>query len=122
MVERDSAELDRIFHALADPTRRAILSRLANGELTVGELAEPLPMSLAAASKHIKVLEQSGLVRRSVRWRTHVCALNAKPLAAAKDWISFYEQFWDERFGVLEELLRTRTKKQSVQKRREAKP
>lgn len=111
MVERNGAALDRVFHALADPSRRAILARLASGECTVSELAEPLPMSLAAASKHIKVLEESGLVRRSVRWRTHVCSLNARPLAAAQKWLSFYEIFWNERFDALEALFRSKKKK-----------
>jgi DNA-binding transcriptional ArsR family regulator len=111
MVERNSAALDRVFHALADPSRRAILGRLASGERTVSELAEPLPMSLAAASKHIRVLEESGLVRRSITWRTHVCSLNAEPLAAAQQWLSFYEVFWNERFDALEELFRAKKKK-----------
>ena len=68
--------------------------------MTVSELAEPLPMSLAAASKHIRVLEESGLLRRDVQWRTHLCTLNAKPLVSAQAWLDFYEQFWDERFAV----------------------
>jgi DNA-binding transcriptional ArsR family regulator len=111
MVERYDAALDRVFHALADPSRRAMLARLASGECTVSELAEPLPMSLAAASKHIKVLEKSGLVRRSIRWRTHICSLNAAPLGAAQKWLSFYEIFWNERFNALEELFRAKKKK-----------
>jgi len=113
MVERDSAVLDRIFQALADPTRRAILRRLAGGEHTIGELAEPLPMSLAAASKHIKVLEESGLVRRTVRWRTHVCRLDAAPLIAVQKWLGFYERFWGERFDALEDLFRNKKKKKT---------
>jgi DNA-binding transcriptional ArsR family regulator len=111
MVEREATSLDRVFHALADPSRRAILGRLASGERTVTELAEPLPMSLAAVSKHIKVLEESGLVSRSVQWRTHVCSLNAEPLAAAQKWLNFYEQFWTERLDALEDLFRARKKK-----------
>jgi DNA-binding transcriptional ArsR family regulator len=111
MVERESAALDRVFHALADPSRRAILGRLARGERTVSELAEPLPMSLAAVSKHIRVLEESGLIRRSVRWRTHMCSLNAQPLAAAQKWLDFYEVFWNERFDALDELFRVKKKK-----------
>jgi len=111
MVERHDAALDRIFHALADPSRRAMIARLASGECTVSELAEPLPMSLAAVSKHIKVLEKSGLVRRSIRWRTHICSLNAAPLGAAQKWLSFYEIFWNERFDALEELFRAKKKK-----------
>lgn len=111
MVERQSANLDRVFHALADPSRRDMLSRLASGDLTVSELAEPLPMSLAAASKHIKVLEASGLVRRSVRWRTHVVALNTQPLSQAQSWLTFYERFWQERFGAMQELFQPREQK-----------
>lgn len=101
MVERESANLDRVFHALSDPTRRAILRQLATGPRTVGQLAEPLPMSLAAASKHIKVLEQSGLLQKNVQWRTHLCALIAAPLAAARTWIDDYEALRDERFDAL---------------------
>lgn len=103
--------LDRVFHALAHPSRRAILARLAAGQCTVGELAEPLSMSLAAVSKHIKVLEESGLVHRSVAWRTHTCNLNAEPLAAAQIWLKFYEQFWGERLDALEKLFREKKKK-----------
>ena len=101
MVERQTADLDRVFHALSDPSRRAILRQLTAGPRTVGELADPLPMSLAAASKHIKVLEQSGLLQRQVQWRTHLCRLNPAPLAAARTWIDEYEAFWDERFDAL---------------------
>lgn len=88
-----------------------MLQRLAAGEHTVSELAEPLPMSLAAASKHIKVLEESGLITRSVRWRTHVCSLNAEPLASVQKWLNFYERFWNERFDALDALFRDRKKK-----------
>ena len=111
MVERHDAQLDRVFHALADPHRRAILSQLAAGERTVGALAEPLPMSLAAASKHIKVLEDAGLVRRTVQWRTHTCHLEPQPLAAAQKWLNFYQQFWNQRFDALEDLFRQKKKK-----------
>lgn len=110
MVERYDATLDRVFHALADPSRRAILSQLASGARTVSELAEPLPMSLAAASKHIKVLEDSGLLTRKVKWRTHLCTINAKPLARAQSYLGFYEQFWNERFDALEELFLSKKK------------
>lgn len=68
-------------------------------------------MSLAAVSKHIRVLEDSGLVRRSVQWRTHTCSLNAEPLAAAQKWLDFYERFWGERFNALDELFRSKKKK-----------
>jgi DNA-binding transcriptional ArsR family regulator len=106
MVE-DVAEMDVVFHALAHGTRRDMLGRLAGGELTVGQLAEPLTMSLAAASKHVKVLERAGLVRRTVDGRRHVCRLEAAPLASASAWLSFYERHWEERLDALEALLRT---------------
>lgn len=98
--------MDAIFHALGDETRRRMLRDLAAGERTVGELAEPHPMSLAAASKHVKVLEKAGLIRREIRWRTHVCRLEAAPLAAAHRELAFYERFWTARLDVLEQLLR----------------
>lgn len=97
--------MNAIFHALGDETRRAMLRELAQGERTVGELAEPYPMSLAAASKHIKVLEKAGLVRREIRWRTHVCHLHAKPLQRAMSELAFYEQFWTTSLDALEGLL-----------------
>ena len=106
MVEQQDAHLDAVFHALGDATRRHMLRDLARGERSVGDLARPFDMSLAAASKHIKALERAGLVRRQVRGRTHVCRLEAGPLRGANDWIAFYEQFWTRRLDVLESLLR----------------
>ena len=103
MVE-DQA-LDDVFHALADPTRRAMLKNLAKSEHTVGELAEPFAISLAGASKHIKVLERAGLVKRRVEGRTHICRLEAMPMHAGMEWMRHYEQFWNERLDVLEEIL-----------------
>jgi DNA-binding transcriptional ArsR family regulator len=97
--------LDRVFHALAHDARRGILRRLSAGHLTVGELAEPLNMSLAAASKHVKVLETAGLVERTVIGRQHVCRLSPEPLSDAVAWLRFYERFWDERLGALDEVL-----------------
>jgi DNA-binding transcriptional ArsR family regulator len=105
MVERVT-HLDNVFRALGDATRRAMLRRLAAQERTVGELAQPFNMSLAAASKHIKTLENAGLLRRTVRGRTHYCQLNPKPLAQADDWLRSYEQLWDQRLEALEALLR----------------
>ena len=101
-----AARLDAVFHALGDATRRGMLRDLAVGQRTVGELAAPFDMSLAAASKHIKALEKAGLVRRTVRGRTHVCRLEARPLEDAHEWIAFYEQFWTSRLDALEALLR----------------
>ena len=106
MVEHDSHTLETIFHALGDATRRAMLGELADGERTVGELAAPFTMSLAAASKHIKVLEAAGLVRRDVRGRTHVCSIDPVPLMRADQWIGIYRRFWTGRLDTLEKMLR----------------
>jgi DNA-binding transcriptional ArsR family regulator len=102
MVELQTPHLDAIFHALGDATRRRMLRELAQGARTVGQLAAPFAISLAAASKHIKVLEHAGLLRREVRGRTHLCRL-----ASAHQWLRFYERFWTDRLEVLERLLRT---------------
>ncbi len=104
MVEQQ--QLNAVFHALGDETRRTMLRDLAGGERTVGELAAPFSISLAAASKHIKALEHAGLIRREVRGRTHLCRLEPGPLARADEWLSFYERFWTDRLGVLDRLLR----------------
>jgi DNA-binding transcriptional ArsR family regulator len=101
-----AAGMDDVFHALASDARRDMLARLAAGELTVGQLAAPLAMSLAAASKHVHVLERAGLIRRTVRGRQHVCRLDPEPLAAVHHWLAFYERFWDERLDALETTLR----------------
>jgi DNA-binding transcriptional ArsR family regulator len=106
MVELQPAQLDAVFHALADPTRRAMLQRLSDAPLSVGELAAPHAMSLAAASKHIRALERAGLVRRQVTGRTHLCRLAARPLAGAYDWLGFYEGFWTTQFDALDALLK----------------
>ena len=95
-----------IFRALGDSTRRGMLANLALGEKSVGELAEPFAMSFAGASKHVKVLEEAGLVRREVRGRTHICRLEPGPLASADQWLRHYEQFWTSRLDTLERLLR----------------
>ncbi len=105
MVEDTADTLSVVFRALGDPTRREMLRRLAAGEQTVGELAEPFRMSLAAAAKHVKVLERAGLVQRTVRGRTHHCRLNAGRLAEAQRWLAFYERFWADRFDALDALL-----------------
>jgi DNA-binding transcriptional ArsR family regulator len=107
MVEFQETQLNAVFHALGDVTRRRMLRLLADGEHTVGELAEPFHMSLAAASKHIKALESAGLIQREVQGRIHRCRLNAGPLASAQDWLTFYERFWHERLELLEGLLRS---------------
>jgi DNA-binding transcriptional ArsR family regulator len=106
MVERDSAALDRIFHALADPTRRAILRRVAERECSVTELAEPFDMSLAAVGKHVRVLEQAALVRRARRGKFHQCRLNVVPLRHAANHIASIEQFWNANLDSLVDFMR----------------
>ncbi len=98
--------LSRVFAALADPTRRDMVARLAVGDATVGQLAAPYDVSMQAVSKHIKVLERAGLVRREIWGRTHVCRLAADPLADVQRWLGFYEQFWTARLDALEALLK----------------
>jgi DNA-binding transcriptional ArsR family regulator len=114
MVDLLAPHLDAVFHALGDPTRRRMLAALAaGGERTVGQLAEPFAISLAAASKHIKALESAGLIRREVRGRTHLCRLEPGPLASAHQWLSFYERFWTDRLDALDRLLREDDARQS---------
>jgi DNA-binding transcriptional ArsR family regulator len=103
-------QLSRTFAALADPTRRAILSRLRDGEATVNELAEPFPISLQAISKHLKVLEQAGLVSRSRAAQQRPARLRAGPLADAADWLTFYRRFFEGSLDRLDEHLRTMQK------------
>jgi DNA-binding transcriptional ArsR family regulator len=104
----DPAILDGVFHALADRTRRAMLQSLAAGARTVGELAAPYDMSLAAASKHVRVLERAGLVHRSVQGRHHLCRLDAARLADAEQWLVFYQRFWPDRLASVDRLLASR--------------
>jgi DNA-binding transcriptional ArsR family regulator len=102
----ESDHLSAAFAALADPTRRAILARLARGEASVTELAEPFAMSLPAVSKHLKVLEHAGLITRgrTAQWRP--CRLEATPLKKATDWLAEYREFWEDSFERLDEHLR----------------
>jgi DNA-binding transcriptional ArsR family regulator len=97
--------LDQVYGALADPTRRAILGLLAEGELNVGNLAERFPISLNGVSKHVKVLERAGLVERTVQGREHRLRLNAEPLQEAARWLEHYRTFWNNRLGALEAFL-----------------
>lgn len=106
MVEHNPAALDAVFRALGDTTRRRMLRDLAGGERTVGQLAAPFEMSLAAASKHVKALEAAGLVRREIDGRVHRCRLEPGPLSAAHAWLGVYERFWTTRLDALEALLR----------------
>jgi len=98
--------LDLVFRALGDPTRRTMLRLLAEGDRSVGELAAPFEMTFAGASKHVKVLEVAGLVRRSVEGRTHICRLEAQPLSEADEWLRYYGDFWTRRLDALERQLR----------------
>ena len=106
MVEESSAQLDTVFHALADPTRRKMLRNLVARDFSIGELAAPFRMSFAGASKHIKMLERAGLVRRTVKGRTHICSLSPRRLEGALEWLRFYEGFWSGRLDALERELR----------------
>lgn len=99
-------QLNNTFAALADPTRRAILARLASGETTVTELAEPFQMSMPAVTKHLKVLEKAGLVERSRDAQRRPVILQAKPLQEAANWISQYKIFWDQRLDRLDDYLK----------------
>jgi DNA-binding transcriptional ArsR family regulator len=105
MVEDYSQRLDVVFRALGDRTRREMLRRLTIRERTVGELAAPMRMSLAAASKHIKALERAGLVRRIVQGRTHICRLDGVALASAHRWLGFYQRFWSEETAAPRTIL-----------------
>jgi len=108
MVEYHGDRLDRTLAAIADPTRRAILGRLALGDARVTDLAEPFPMSLNAVSKHLRVLEGAGLLRREVRGREHRLSLEAKPLREASEWLAAYEHFWEQRLDALAHFLQRR--------------
>ena len=104
--------LDRTFAALADPTRRAIVARLALGEANIGDLAAPFPMSFQAVSKHLKVLEGAGLIRRRRQGRTHWLSLDPAPLDSADGWIAEQRRFWEASLDRLAALLETPTRRQ----------
>lgn len=103
----EAEKLDATFFALANPTRRAILARLANGEATVNELAEPFDMSLPAISKHLRVLENAGLISRSKDAQTRPCTINAAPLQAVAHWTDQYRHIWEARFDAMSALIKT---------------
>jgi len=105
MVNYSDRALDRVFHALAHPARRAMLQRLADGERNLTELAAPLRMSFPAASKHFRVLEHARLARRRVVGRTHLCRIEGKPLAQANHWLENYRRIWEANFQRLDSLL-----------------
>jgi DNA-binding transcriptional ArsR family regulator len=105
MTRSAPRQLDRVYGAIADPTRRAILGILTGGDVNVGTLAGRFPISFNGVSKHIKVLEQAGLVRRSVRGREHWIQLRPAPLRDASRWLEHYREFWDTRLEALETFL-----------------
>ena len=108
MDEYPTTVLDRVFAAVSDPTRRAILARLADADARVTDVASEFPISLNATSKHIRVLERAGLVRRTVRGREHILTLEAAPLAEASDWIEHYRRFWSEQLASLDAFVTSR--------------
>jgi DNA-binding transcriptional ArsR family regulator len=105
MVESDSRHLDTIFQALADPTRRGMLANLALGEKSVGELGQPFAISFAGAAKHVKVLENAGLIDRRKAGRRQICSLRAEPLAQADEWLRQWEKFWTVRLDRLQAMV-----------------
>jgi len=123
MVKYSPSNLDNVFHALADGTRRAILARLAQGDALVTELAEPFDISLPAISKHLTVLEKAGLLSRHKDGRIRRCQLNAEPLESASEWIAFYKQFWNAQLNSLTDYLegnaKETTKSTSTNKEKE---
>ena len=118
----DNDPLSATFAALADPTRRAILARLATGEATVNELAEPFTVSLQAVSKHLKVLEHAGLISRGRNAQYRPCRLEAEPLDGAIDWIERHRRIWTDRFDRLEQHLKNIQQADSRRAAKESKP
>lgn len=110
MGEHSVGVLDRVFSAVSDPTRRAILARLADSDARVTDVASGFPISLNSTSKHIRVLEDAGLVRRTVRGREHILTLDAAPLADAAAWIEHYHRFWSEQLASLDAFVTGRPK------------
>jgi DNA-binding transcriptional ArsR family regulator len=117
MVNYPSQPLDPVFAALADPTRRAILVRLLHGEATVTEVAEPFQTSLPAISRHIRKLEEAGLITRRKDGRTHHLGLAASPLKNAAQWLEQYQRFWESQLDSLEQFLREEGDEQTSQSR-----
>ena len=105
MVNYKEQQLSQIFSALADPTRRAMLTRLGDGEMSIADLSQPFAITKSAVTKHIKVLENSGLLKRTIDGRAHYCRLQAEPLKQASEWMRFYEQFWNDKFDALDVFL-----------------
>ncbi len=121
MVSESPKVLDRVFRALAHPARRAIVRRLAGGELNLSELAEPLRMTFPAASKHVRVLERAQLVKRRVSGRQHICRLEAEPLREVTKWTEQFREIWEARFVALDALLEESKAEERVRERGEKK-
>jgi DNA-binding transcriptional ArsR family regulator len=115
-------QLDQVYGAIADPTRRAIVSMLANGDANVGTLAGRFSMSLNGVSKHVKVLERAGLVARTVRGREHLLQLRPDPLRGAARWIAHYRAFWNTRIDALEDFLISRERQDTRKSHRSGRP
>lgn len=105
MVNYTSKQMDVLFSALSDSTRRQMLRRLVVGEMPVAELAEPFDLSKPAITKHLKTLEKAGLLSRRVEGRVHWCRIEGEPLNVVSEWVSFYEKFWNQKFDELEAFL-----------------
>lgn len=116
MGEYRNATLDATLGAIADSTRRAILARLATADARVTEVAADFPISLNSVSKHVRMLERAGLVRRTIQGRDHVLSLEAAPLAEAAKWIAYYRRFWDERLEALEKFIKQKHKRPKKRK------
>ncbi len=106
MVSDHAQRIDAVFHALAHPARRAMLTRLAASARNIGELAAPFDMTFAGASKHVRVLERAGLVRRKIEGRTHICTIAPEPLKAAAAWLKNHEHLWSTRLDALDAMLK----------------
>jgi DNA-binding transcriptional ArsR family regulator len=104
-AKAQALRLDCVFHALSDATRRSILRNVAAGEKTVGQIAQPYPVSLAAISKHLKVLEGAGLIHREKKGSFQVVRINAAPMKEAERWLAYYEKFWNNQLDALQDLL-----------------
>ena len=111
-------QLDNTFHAVSDPTRRAILKMLSERQARVTDIAKSFPYSLNAISKHLKVLEQAGLIRREIKGRDHICQLDPAPLQEASDWFAHYRQFWEQRLDAMEQYIIQKRKRRKIRVRK----
>jgi DNA-binding transcriptional ArsR family regulator len=122
MGEYKTSPLDQLFGAIADPTRRAILDRLARGEARVTEIAADFPISLNSVSKHLRMLERAGLVVRRVQGRDHYLSVNAEPLDAAAQWIDHHRQFWEQSLAALEQFVMRKPRTTEKTRKRSSRP